>query len=430
MKCTSVADNPAVRCYYGANYYKDWIYAINGGGTYLSYGQTSQFTPAELALINSEEGLTIGIPSIDGEKTRLVVVGFNDENTPNDLNYEDIEDCPAVADVTTPYFEAEVCGAYFEMAAALVGDWTMTATVIDGEERKAVSKNVEILDEYTDFPSEVNDEIFQVYHEHTKWTDDEIISYYEEFLHTAKIFNTKRLANQNKLMILGWLDGGVDIAYQTMTPYDLFVSETVSTVDVPSIFSDFGPKTFIEVSEEDGKAKLTITADMYFGSPIMNWSDPFYMAGFADQQSNNTIFYYSDPVTGYYAAPLVFDVVLSEDKNTLTIKAIERDGVKYYPNVIGQDTSMGTLSYLLNIPIVSEVVLTRGHSAEAQTSARRSAAKSYVSPQAEALKIARKKMTRLDKPVNYKKIEVAPVTLDEARSNMSEYLRKMENNTK
>ncbi len=430
VKCTSVADNPAVRCYYGANYYKDWIYAINGGGTYLSYGQTSQFTPAELALINSEEGLTIGIPSIDGEKTRLVVVGFNDENTPNDLNYEDIEDCPAVADVTTPYFEAEVCGAYFEMAAALVGDWTMTATVIDGEERKAVSKNVEILDEYTDFPSEVNDEIFQVYHEHTKWTDDEIISYYAEFLQTAKTFNTKRLANQNKLMILGWLDGGVDIAYQTMTPYDLFVSETVSTVDVPSIFSDFGPKTFIEVSEEDGKAKLTITADMYFGSPIMNWSNPFYMAGFADQQSSNTIFYYSDPVTGYYAAPLVFDVVLSEDKNTLTIKAIERDGVKYYPNVIGQDTSMGTLSYLLNIPIVSEVVLTRGHSAEAQTSARRSAAKSYVSPQAEALKIARKKMTRLDKPVNYKKIEVAPVTLDEARSNMSEYLRKMENNTK
>ena len=430
VKCTSVADNPAVRCYYGANYYKDWIYAINGGGTYLQYGQQAAFTPAEVAEINSEAGLTVSIPSIDGEKTRLVVVGYNDENTPNDLNYEDIEDCPAVADLTTPYFEAEVCGSYFEMAAALAGDWTMSATVIDGESRKTLTKNVSILDEYTDYPSSITDEIYDVYRKHTKWTDSEIEAYYEEFIDNAKIFNTKRLANQNKLMIMGWLDGGVDIAYQTMTPYDIFVSETVNSVDVPSIFNDFGPKTFIEVSEEDGKAKLTITADMYFGSPIMNWSDPFYMAGYADQASNNTIFYYSDPVTGYYAAPLVFDVVLSDDMNTLTIKAIDRDGVKYYPNVIGQDTSMGTLSYLLNKPIVSDVVLTKGHSAVEQASARKSATKSYVDPQTEALKISRKKMTRFEKPETYKKIEMEVMTLDKARANMAEYLREMHNNTK
>ena len=435
VKCTSVADNPAVRCYYGANYYKDWIYAINGGGTYLSYGQTAAFSASEIAEINSEAGLTISIPSIDGETTRLVVVGYNDENTPNDLNYEDIEECPAVADLTTPYYEAEVCGAYFEMAASLPGDWTMSATVIDGEQRKTVSKNVTILDEYTDYPSAINDEIYNVYRENTKWNDSEIEAYYAEFLQTAKTFNNKRLANQNKLMLLGWLDGGIAIddegkesAYQTMTPYDLFVHETINTVDVPSIFSDFGPKSFIEVSEVDGKAKLTITADMYFGNPVMNWIDPFYMAGFADQESNNTIFYYSDPVTGYYAEPLVFDVELSDDKNTLTIKAIERNNVKYYPNVIGQDSSTGR--YLLNKPIVSDVVLTRGHSAQEQTSVRRSASKSHVAPQAEALKISHKKMTRFEKPVNYPKIEMKPVTLDEARSNMAEYLRKMENNTK
>lgn len=435
IKCTSVADNPAVRCYYGANYYKDWIYAINGGGTYLSYGQTAQFTPAELEQINSEEGLTIGIPSIDGERTRLVVVGYNDENTPNDLNYEDIEDCPAVADLTTPYYEADVCIAYFDMVDVLAGDWTMTATVIEGDKRVETSKNVQILDEYTDFPSEVTDEIYKVYRDNTKWTDEEIVSYYEEFLQTAKIFNTKRLANQNKLMLMGWLDGGIAIdnegkesAYQTMTPYDLFVHETINTVDVPSIFSDFGPKSFIEVSEVDGKAKLTITADMYFGSPVMNWIDPFYLAGFADQESNNTIFYYSDPVTGYYAEPLVFDLELSDDKNTLTIKAIERDGIKYYPNVIGQDSMTGR--YLLNKPIVSEVVLTRGHSAAAQASARKSAARSYVAPESEALKISRKKMTRFEQPETYKKIEMEVMTLDKARANMAEYLREMHNNTK
>ena len=428
IKCTS-PENPAVRCYYGANYYKDWIYAINSGGTYLSYGQTAQFTTAELAEINSEAGLTIGIPSIDGERTRLVVVGFNDENTPNDLNYEDIEECPAVADVVTPYYEAEVCPSYFNLVDVLAGDWTMTATVIDGEERKVVSKNVQLLDEYTDFPASITKEIYDVYHEHTKWTDEEIEAYYEEFVATAKTFNTKRLANQNKLMLMGWLDGGVDIAYQTMTPYDLFVSETINTVDVPSIFSDFGPKMFIEVSEENGKPKLTITADMYFGSPVMNWSDAFYMAGFADQESNNTIFYYADPTTGYYASPLVFDVVLSDDNKTLTIKAIQgTNGVTYYPNVIGQDSTTGR--YLLNKPIVSEVVLTKGHTATAQAAAKKSAAKSYVAPATEALKISHKQMTRLEAPAKINKIEMDLVTLDQVRANCFEYMRSLENNTK
>ena len=425
VKCTSVADNPAIRCYYGANYYKDWIYTINRGGTYLQYGQSAAFTAAEIQKINSEEGLVVSIPSIDGETTRLVVVAFNDENTPNDLNYDDIEECPAVADVTTPYYEAEVCPSYFTMANKLSGDWTMTATVITKDGRTEISKNVSILDKYTDYPSGVTDEIYDIYHNNTKWTDEEIEAYYTEFLETARTFNTKRLANQNKLLLMGWLDGGVYVdsegkesAYQTMTPYDLFVSETISTVDVPSIFSDFGPKMFIEVSEEDGEPKLTITADMYFNSPVINWSDPFYMAGYADQETNNTIFYYADPVTGFYASPLVFDVEVSDDFNTLTIKAIEgNNGIKYYPNVIGQDSQTGR--YLMNNPIVSDVVLTKGHSAQA---AAVSKAAVSVAPQAEALEISHKSMTRLETPVKVPVIEMEVMTLEKARANFDKYL--------
>ena len=431
--CTSVADNPVVKCYYGANYYRDWIYAINKGGTYLEYGKSAEFTAAEIKQINSEEGLTISIPSIDGETTRLVVVGLNDENTPNDLNYDDIEECPAVADVTTPFYEATFCGAYFDMVDALAGDWTMSATVIDAEAeegRRTLTKNVSILSEYTDYPAEITDEIYKVYHEHTKWSDDEIRGYFTEFQNTAKTFNTKRLANQNKLLLLGWLDGGVDIAYQTMTPYDLFVSETISTVDVASIFSDFGPKMFIEVSEVDGQPKLTITGDMYFNSPVMNWSDPFYMAGYADLESNNTIFYYSDPVTGYYAAPLVFDVVASDDYNTLTIKPIDGNGVLYYPNVIGQDSSTGR--YLLNNPIVSEVVLTKGYTPESAQAAavKASKASSRIAPVAEALNIARKSMTRLEAPVERETIEMEVMTQEKAHANYVKYLQLMDNNNR
>ena len=161
----------------------------------------------------------------------------------------------------------------------------------------------------------------------------------------------------------------------------------------------------------------------------MNWSDAFYMAGFADQESNNTIFYYADPTTGYYASPLVFDVELSNNNNTITIKPIVgTNGVTYYPNVIGQDSTTGR--YLLNNPIVSEVVLTRGHSADAKSSVRKSSGKSVVAPATEALEIVHKPMTRLEKPVQMSKLEMDFVTVDQARSNMAEYLRTMHNNTK
>lgn len=426
IKCTS-PDNPVKRCYYGANYIKQWVYAINSGGTYLSYGQQAQFSATEVAQINSSEGLLADFPTIDGETTRLVVVGYNDENTPNDVtSYEDITECPAVADLTTPYLEADVCSSYYTMMSKLAGDWTMTATVLDAEGNKVpASKNVSILSAYTDYPQELSQEVYDIYAKHTKWTKAEIDGYWDDFKKNASDFNNRRLAYQNKLALVGWLDGGVYGAYETLMPYDLFISETINTVDVKSMFSDFGPKMFIEVSEDAaGKAKLTITADMVYGTPVINWSDPFYMAGRADAESNNTIFYYADPVTGYYAAPLVFDVEYSEDDETLTIKPIEGDGVKYYPNVIGQDSQTGR--YMLDYPIVSEVVLKKGHSAA--TESLRGAKGVNVTPMAKELNISHKHYTRFDKPAQ--KVTMERVTLEKVRANYDKYIRLMENKTK
>ena len=423
IKCTSVADNPAKRCYYGANYIKDWVYAVNGGGTYLSYGQQAQFTSEELKKINSEEGLVVDFPTIDGETTRLVVVAYNDENTPNDLNYEDITDCPAVADLTTPYYEAKVCGAYYDMVDKLAGDWTMSATVLGADGKKVTAtKNVSILSEYTDYPSELSQEVYDIYAKHTKWTKAEIDGYWDDFKKNAATFNQKRLTNQNKLALVGWLDGGVYGAYQTLLPYDLFISETINTVDVKSMFSDFGPKMYIEVAEgTDGKAKLSITGDMVYGSPVSNWSDPFYLAGRADAETNNTIFYYADKVTGYYTAPLVFDVEASDDYNTLTIKGINgSNGSVYYPNVIGQESQTGR--YMLDYPVVSDVVLTKGHTA-AKTSVR--AAKSVsVDPQTEELNVSHKHYTRFEKPA--KKVKMQVMTQEKAHANYDKYIRFME----
>ena len=427
IKCTS-PENPAKRCYYGANYVKDWIYAVNSGGTYLSYGQQAQFTKAELEEINSDAGLIVDFPTIDGETTRLVVVAFNDENTPNDLNYEDITECPAVADLTTPFHEADVCASYFNLVDKLAGEWTMSATVLDAEGNKVNAvKNVSILDEYVNYPATLDKGVYDIYHEHTKWTDDEINAYWEEFKENAKMFNTKRLANQNKLALVGWLDGGVYGAYETLLPYDLFISETINTVDVKSMFSDFGPKMYLEVAEDStGRAKITITGDMMFGNPVMNWSDPFYLAGRADATTNNTIFYYADQTTGQYAAPLVFDVEYSADFNTLTIKGIEGNGATYYPNVIGQDSQTGR--YMLDYPVVSDVVLTRGYAAS--ETAIKAAKNVSVVPMNADLNISHKQYTRFDRPVKRVKAEMEVMTLEKAHANYAKYIRLMEKRNK
>ena len=428
VKCTTVADNPAVRCYYGANYIKDWVYAINGGGTYLSYGQQAQFSAKDLAKINSEEGLLVTIPTIDGETTRLVVVAFNDENTPNDLNFEDITDCPAVADLKTDYYEAKLCGSYYNLVDVLAGDWTMSATVLDDKGKQVpATKNVSILSEYTDYPSELSKEVYDIYAKHTKWDEDEINAYWTEFKECADTFNLRRLVYQNKLALVGWIDGGVYGAYKTLMPYDLFVSETISTVDVSSMFSDFGPKMYLEVSEDEtGKAKLSITGDMMFASPVMNWSDPFYLAGRANMEGSNTIFYYADPVTGYYATPLVFDVEYSEDFSTLTIKPIDGNGVKYYPNVIGQDSTTGR--YMLDYPIVSDIVLTKGHAAS--ESAIKAAKKVSVQSMNAEFNFAHKHMTRFDAPVKRERVTMEVMTQEKAHANYQKYFRLMEKKNK
>ena len=379
VKCNATPENPLVSCYYGANYYKDWVLEVNGGSTYETLGQTTAFTEDEIEQICSEEGLTFGIPSIDGAKTRLVVVGWNDENISNGIDtYENVENHPAVADCTTPYAEAADLSAnplLDPMASnnyqpLLNGEWTLTATVINNGVEEVQKSKVNIksaLVEGEDYPSTLPDSVLTIYKEVTKWTDAEISGYFTKFKKLAEEYNEGRLRNQCKLLLEGWLDNDSEGRLKHMSPWDMFISRDVSTVDVESMFTEFGPKMYIKVNKDkQGRDSLAISANKYFASPVANWSVPFYMAGYANQATNNTLFYYGTETR--FDAPLEFPVTLSEDKNTITIHGFEAEGVKYYPNVIGQDYSLltGTV-YILEKPIISDVVLTRGWTGDEQT---------------------------------------------------------------
>ena len=364
IKCTTVDVNKAMRCYYGANYKTEWVYKVNQGSSYESLGMTTQFSATELEAINSDEGYTMYIPSIDGETTRLVVVAFNDENISNGIDqFEDVTAHPAVEDCTTPYAKADniVYNPLLENNSPLNGEWTMTAAVQGGE---VVKQKVNIKNRFVagvDYPTTLPAEVLEVYRKATKWTDEEIRGYFDEFQSLVTEYNNNRLKYQNKLLIEGWFDDSQgSLTY--LSPWDLFKHEEISTVDVASMFARFGPKIYLHVNKDiNGKDSLSVTANKMFVSPVADWSVPFYMAGRrSDVEENNTVFQYSDANGGFVGA-LEFPVTMSETRDTIKIKPLNAEGALWYPNVIGVGTGLGGgTTYILEKPIVSEIVLTKG----------------------------------------------------------------------
>lgn len=370
IRCTTVENNKAVKAFYAANYKTEWVYAVNGSSTntYESLGREVQFTEDELAQINSKEGYTIYIPTIDGETTRLVVVAYNDENLSNGIDqYEDPTAHPAVADCTTEYAQAaEINDSDLLLSDELVGDWTLTAIVTGGKVMKQKVSIKRRFVEGQDYPKELPAEIMELYDTTTNWTEEEIKGFFAEFKTLARNYNTNRLRNQNKLLIEGWLnDSNNTLEY--LSPWDLFTHETISTVDVASMFARFGPKIYLHINKDvNDRDSLSITANKMFVSPIADWSVPFYMAGRrSDISEGNTIFQWSDEATGGYVAPLEFPVTISEDHQTITIHPFEEFDALWYPNVIGvSESALTGTDYILENPIESAVVLTKGWTEE------------------------------------------------------------------
>lgn len=396
VRCTSVSDNKAERCYYGADYKTGWVYSVNGNSsnTYESLGLTNEFSAEDVADINSSKGLDVYIPTIDGETTRLVVVAYNDENISNGINqYEDPTSHPAVADCTTPYAKAtDTSWNPLLDTDELVDDWTMTATARSG---KQLRQKVSIKRQFIagkDYPTTLPQDVFDMYKDSTAWTDEQIKGYFDEFRYLAedpqKGFNTGRLRNQNKLLLEGWFnDSQNSLGY--LSPWDLFKSDSISTVDVASCFARFGPKIYIHVNrDKDKKDSLSISANKMYVSPIADWSIPFYMAGVrSDVDTDNSLFQWSDEA-GNFAGALTFPVTLSEDHKTITIHPLDAHEVLWYPNIIGVSESLlyGT-QYVLEDQIVSEVVLTKGWTDEpaapdtpATRASKAAKCQSHVSP--------------------------------------------------
>ncbi len=353
--------------YWACNSAREFEMSMNAGETYESLLKGNyQLEAAEITQLNSPEGLTLTFNTLDGEVTRFAIYGVNDEFN---FNFIDPE-TPGKGwnDYNAPMAEPAV-PVESDLFEALEGDWTATATIyvnkeVDGTSVSTKMENykskVTISNAMPELPATLSQEIYDLY-DKNKYSKDKVDLMYEELGLLSDKFTEYRLQGQNRLLCQGF----IDYDYYTtsrmgyMSPYDLFVAEDYSSLDVAQIVYDFGPKWFLEV-REGGSVIVPFSSQKL--PPMHAWPGyPFYVGGVGPEAA----FYDS---TDEYPG---FPVEVSADRNTITIKPIvipediDGEGVyalkagAYYMNALGVNSSLGTELELV-VSVKSDIVLTRG----------------------------------------------------------------------
>lgn len=339
---------------YAANYVRDWEGALNMGMYYSDIiAQGNAFTSAEVAAINSDEGLDVSFTTIDGMTTRLGVLAYNSEETANDVNSEG---SPAIAEATSidqPDADRVESGLF----DSLVGDWTMTASVslydyyeggyVDEGEQ---SIKVSIYNGLDDYPETLPSEVYDNY---SDMSTEEVDALYDEFKMEAEAFNAK-VRGQNRLLCLGFgYDEDGSTSLSAATPYELFCSPEYSGYDVPSLFYDFGPKWYLQVAS-DGTVSVPLNSTRMY--PLQAWTDNIYYLA-AYNSDSGYVSVGEDDENAYIPA------TVSSDNGTVTVGPMVRDEVEYYPNAVY--IYYASYAYLGGKRIDTAPVLTKGWSGDA-----------------------------------------------------------------
>ena len=377
-----------IRAYYAADYKREFLLEANSGADYKDLCQNG-FTAEELEKINSDEGLELQINSTDGQIVRMAVLGYNDEETANDLYSPEKKGkpCVAVADCETKLL-ALVPQVNNNLFKTLPGVWTASATVVM---RQYDADNVlQQFQQNTSFKVEIRNTVetpaltqkeYDLYAEYG-YSKEALDGLYEDFKREAEVFNKYRLTYRNRLLCMGWdeYDPYADPSrLATKSPFDLFTWDMYSSIDNAQIFYDFGPKWYIEIDKE---GNVFVPFDQWETPPMVNWqSSVFFMSAY-NQETNHG--YKSEHVnaSGDVIMPAEFPVtVVNNDK--IIIKPVQAavtdeagaETYPHYPNAIG---GWGEYDAQLLRPIVSEITLTRGWTEPETDTKTRSARRNYV----------------------------------------------------
>lgn len=312
VKCTSANDPNAGMCVkgaWGAAYDFEWGTLTNNGFTvYSSLKENGiPFSAEELAMINSNDGYEMSVSSCDGMTMRLGVIGYNEEHTPNDLNYDDIRQCPAIADIKTPFLVKPSVDSEFLTTDILEGDWIMTATDANGNPLETTVSIIRGYKAGRDYPADFSGNNEQ---------EDET---FEQFQEQVEIFNQKRLTDKNSLLLQGWFQDWRDEngPYALRTPYDLLMAQDYVAYNCEQLFYDAGPKLIIEV-DSNGDLIARTKEESLSGC---------WWSGFNYQSCCSNLAW--DQIPQKF---LDFPIEISEDKKTMVIRPVDGD---YYLNLVG-----------------------------------------------------------------------------------------------
>lgn len=383
----SVGETPVFAAKHIANYTKDVVKELSWGSTYEDlityYGE--YLTEEDVKAINSEEGLYLSLYSLDDAENTLIVATYNEEEGMAVYTGESrAAALPALPEVSSTLFED------------LKGDWTARVIRIKSEYSYEIWDYVTSVDttystislggnfdnspEAFDNSHEAYEAIYNDYfmraldkgasEEEAAVAAEKRVA--EQFAEYKKMVTKYEEKYKGQNYILGL---GLEEAHTFATPWDLFCSPEYSAYDAEELFYAYGPKLFFQV-QQDGSLSLLGDANILSLPPVAAWGwYEFVLAG------NNP----DDPSIFYSGA---FPVEVSDDKNTLVIKGVEEQGMKFYP-------AIGYLDWGLNyleggFQTIADIQLTRGAAVEDENVAETTRA-----PKADLNKVVKSKNNRI-----------------------------------
>ncbi len=415
VKCTS---KNAVRGYYAANYIDPWVKENN------NYTPNSSLIPmgnrlqsGEIEMINSDEGMDVMFTTLEGMTTRLGVMLYNDEETPNDV---DSEETTAVADATAGYLPdaARVESTLFD---DLVGEWTMTASAVDYDwysgawaaEPHTVTTTVTISNGVT-YPETLSDEVYAANEGMSK---EEVDALFDAFKADADAYNA-RLRGQNRLLCLGFNSEGEQT--QPLSAFEAFYAPNYSCFDNATLLHDFGPKWYLEIAEGD---KVSAPFNSVRFAP-MNQASTYYAAYMAAISLDDEGYMVNYDENGNAVATMYFPVEATPEKITVKAMTVENDDSEYYPNVCYYGWS-GTS--IMGPKYISELTLVPAEDAVATVAPAAVTAKNFVAAQkvlaGKKLALQQKSRTSFLNAKHYKRAEYKVIRTEELKAN---FIKRME----
>ena len=356
-----------------ANYTKEVAKELNYGSTLedllTNYGE--YLTEEDINAINSDEGLTICIPSMEDAETTLIIGAFNEEE--GLTVYTGVSrsaELPALPEAP----------AYASLNENLKGEWTARIVQKHKEELWMSDETYEnwwTVDSiwydtlYTSlsFGAEFDNSPVSFDASHEAYSAAYDSHYYtaiengaseaqaDEYAKAqvdAQFAQYKNLAEKYKNKYKGQnyiLGLGLDAVHAYATPWDLFCATNYTAYDVEELFYAYGPKLFFQV-QQDGSLFLLGDMNISFLPPVATWNYfDMLLMGYNPNGADESIVY-----NGAYPVEVV-------NNDSIVIKGVEIDGEVYYP-------AFGAISYGWPTYLAStceDIVLTRGAVVEDNT---------------------------------------------------------------